>query len=420
MALSRSDKTIDFIDRKSLTFGFAVIGAILVVICAYILIAGSAALRKNESLLSSQTVVINFTSERPDAAVEQPEQSVPPKGIETHHDEKQDHDDHNNVAHNDHSATEPSTPAEDLKPAQPVKPLLETKKDGPLSSAPDPNIIEKTAAGSLPIVSGTGQSPFLTYKKPFYDDIQKPVIALAVVDFGLSEKVSSDMLRAFPSEISFILNPYIQDADTWQKKAREHGHEVWLQLPIQNSKFPLHDYGPNTLLSQASLSYNQDLLLKTLATTTGYAGVAAETDNVFLESKPMFQALLRSIFDRGLGYYELNTDGPLYVETFALNNNTPYMRNQITVDGTKEQVAEQLKKLEGRAKGQGFSLGHIVAKPSAVPIINAWAASLKKNDFVLAPLSYISVAQNQRPRPLNAPPEEIKEVEAIPVKTKEQ
>ena len=64
----------------------------------------------------------------------------------------------------------------------------------------------------------------------------------------------------------------------------------------------------------------------------------------------MLQTILRSIFERGLGYFELNPDGPLFIETFALNNSTPYMRNQFKIEGPPKQVQTQLKNIEALAK----------------------------------------------------------------------
>lgn len=378
MDLLQTDKIIEHIDIKSLIYGFAGVLSCLIIALFYIFISGPGIVQERQSTLASHTVTIHYNEPKEPDIVE-------------------------------------SSSAKILMIQQPKThtPLSKIKKDESLSIAPDPNIIEETNVGFSPIISGTGQTPFTTYKKPFFDDISTPVISLAVLDYGLSERLSAKMLQAFPSEITFILNPYTIEAETWQQKARKAGHEIWLHLPIQNNKYPAHDYGPKTLLAHSSLSYNQNHLAKILSSATGYTGVAGETDNVFARSKPMLQSILRNIFKRGLGYYELNINGLLFIEAFAMNNNSPYIRNQFYINGSPEDVKEQLIALEKKATKDGYSLGYIVANPSIVPLINQWATSLKDREFILAPLSYISVAQNQRPKPINA--KEVDEVGAVPV-----
>ena len=254
-----------------------------------------------------------------------------------------------------------------------------------LVPAPFDGLYEENEHGDkLPIVGENKLTPFKAYKKPFAVSGENPVIAIVVLDYGLSGQFSELALKTMPAEVSLILSPYSDHTDSWQQRAREAGHEVWLYLPIQNQMKPLQDPGQQALLSRASLKYNQERLGWALSRTTGYAGVVSYSDEAFNEATPMLQNLFKSVFSRGLGYIELNPKAPPFIETIALSQNTPYARNQIFLENTS------LRRLEQRAKEYGYAVGILKPYPNAMKSAHRWMDTLSSKGFTIVPVSAIA------------------------------
>lgn len=240
--------------------------------------------------------------------------------------------------------------------------------------------------GMLPKISPRGLTPFHGYKKPFKPS-GKPIIALAISNFGLSQNDSQKLLEKMPENVTFILTPYASDVQAWQQKAREGGHETWLYIPAENETATIADPGSQALLSHSNIQYNKDRLDWALSLTTGYAGIAMDMDNTFLEVKPMLTTLMEDNFKRGLGYFEMNAKGPTLIETLAIESKMPYIRSAATLTGNS------FDNLEIAAQGRG-AVGAVI-RPDQIDQEKfiQWVASLESKGFELAPLSALAQGQ---------------------------
>ena len=253
----------------------------------------------------------------------------------------------------------------------------------PLSPAPIKGLTKDSQFGKLPIISEKGVTPFMAYKKPF--SIPKgPIIAIAVAGYGLSAQASAEVLASVPAEVSLILSPYAEDADKWQKQARETGHEIWMQVPIQAKNYPVDDPGPKALLTRYGLQQNQNILDWVLARTTGYAGFAATTDDAFAGSAQQLDSLLKSAFGRGLAFFEMNPAADPMIETMALTSHYPYARSSFYLDETS------LKALEAEARNKGYVVGILRPNPKSISALNKWLATLPSKNITLVPVSLIA------------------------------
>jgi polysaccharide deacetylase 2 family uncharacterized protein YibQ len=258
-----------------------------------------------------------------------------------------------------------------------------------LIQAPVTGLYEDSKFGKLPIVKADGKTPFTVYKKPFLLNRDHPAIAIAVLSYGLSPLLSEKMLRELPPSVTFILNPYTNAPDEWQKKARTNGHEIWMQLMFENSDFPKYDPGAMGLMSDVSMKFNQDRLLWTLGRTAGYAGIAAFTDETLEKATPMFTSIANDIFSRGLGYFELSAGANSFIEPLAVEKNTHSVRNFITLDdlGTE---SEGIKAVMQQVQTVGGAT--IVIKPTPINIdaLKIWIQSLEDAGIHLVPVSALA------------------------------
>lgn len=278
---------------------------------------------------------------------------------------------------------------EPIETALPLEPAEHTQTEiisgGALRSAPMEGLYEETQNGPLPIISADGLSPFMAYKKPF-SLTGKPLIAVVVLDFGLSALLSDQLIAQLPPEISLILSPYAADAEQWQKKARDNGHETWLQLPLENRKFISNDPGPQALLAQASIKYNQDRLGWILSRAPGYAGVAGETDEIFDHASNTLSGVFKNIFSRGLGYLEMNPQAGPAIEEISLGNKSPYARSDLFIEDVS------LKAIEKQASDRGYVIGIIRPTPNNIKALTTWFNTLDAKGYTLAPVSAIAEA----------------------------
>lgn len=258
-----------------------------------------------------------------------------------------------------------------------------------LPSAPVDGVFEEAPEGLLPACGPGKLTPFLAYRKPFTLNRDKPAIAVAVLDYGLSAPISEEILKELPASVSLILTPYSMDAVHWQELAREDGHEIWMQMMIQNEDFPRSDPGAKGLMTHVSLKYNQDRYLWTLARTTGYAGIAAFTDRSLESARPMFEHIAEDIVKRGLGYFELSTSRYSFFEPLVLDGGRPATHAHLQIKDVSP-GSKELAEVDRMIGENGGAIVTLKPTPANIKALKAWIASVQERGIELVPVSAIA------------------------------
>ncbi len=272
-----------------------------------------------------------------------------------------------------------------------------------LRSSPIEGLVENTPQGPLPQKREyDGMTPFNAYKRPYDFADDTPLVALLVKDFGLSQNLSREAMAKLPAEISFLVSPYSDDIQGISTAARNHGHETWLETPMENRGFEEADPGPTIIMSRSSLKDNEVVLRKLMALFHGYAGIAGFVDNSFNNfAATMMDALIGNAFERGIGYIDLNPDAPPLMPRLAFNYSAPYAR----ADKQADDLAA-LEALEKKASENRFALGTIQLTPYNLKTIVSWIQSLKEKNITLIPASAIADAPTRLMGSMAAPPPE--------------
>ena len=145
-----------------------------------------------------------------------------------------------------------------------------------LPTAPIKGMAEQGAHGLLPQISATGQTPAKVYARPVtarQADPNTAKIAIMIGGMGLSAFGTSVAINRLPENITLAFAPYAKGLQSWVNKARQNGHEVMLQLPMEPFDYPDNDPGPHTLLSSLPPPDNVRRLEWLLSRFTGYFGV---------------------------------------------------------------------------------------------------------------------------------------------------
>jgi len=282
---------------------------------------------------------------------------------------------------------QPPSPAKAAAPDQ----SSDTNKNA-LAKAPIEGLYEPTNMGPLPKARmEDGLTPFEAYRKPFTPTPGKALIALVIYDIGLSASASQIALEDFPATVSLALSPYAHNLMEWSERARNSGHEIWLQAPIQPQNFPQTDSGPNTLYIQASLEQNQGRLLNTMTQAAGYAGIVTTDDHSFTQALMDGNPLIRQILGRGLGLVNSRTDQNLLSETLIRQNQYPYAENNVWIDSQldPDAIMRNLNLLQLKAQRDGQAIAFLNPYPLSMDMTLKWISTLDSKAIQLVPLSTI-------------------------------
>ena len=258
-----------------------------------------------------------------------------------------------------------------------------------LRSSPIEGLSQNTPGGLLPQKrKHDALTPFDAYKRPYSFADKTPLVALLVQDFGLSQSLSQEALEKLPPEISVLVSPYSDNIQEIATSARNHGHETWLETPMENRQFEFADPGPTIIMSRHGLKENQEIMDKLMTQFHGYAGIAGYVDNSFNNfAATMMDALMEKVFERGIGYIDLNPAAPPLMPRLSFNAGSAYAR----VDTRANDLAT-LEELEEKARSNRFALGAIQLTPYNLKVIEDWVQSLKDKNITLVPASAIADA----------------------------
>lgn len=255
-----------------------------------------------------------------------------------------------------------------------------------LAPAPDPRISEPNRHGLMPKL-GEGKVRALDIYARAEEPGTGPRIALVVTGLGVGQAATAGATARLPAAVSLAFVPYGAEAERAAARARDAGHEVFLQVPMEPFDYPDSDPGPQTLLTALKGPENADRLAWALARFPGYVGVAN-----FMGSKLMadsaFEPVLREIGARGLGFLDDGT-GPKPASAPANKTRTPLARAEIVLDATPraDAIDAALAQAEARARANGFVLVSSSGAPLSVDRIARWAKEIEARGLRLVPAS---------------------------------
>lgn len=250
-----------------------------------------------------------------------------------------------------------------------------------LRAAPDPALVEHTAAGDLPRVGPDGLRPAEAYARPVAAlptaRMGSPRLALLVGDLGPDQAQSAAAIERLPSAVSLAFRPDGPDAAGAVARARAEGHEVVLELP--------------GAAPPAASGTGDDALRDlhaAMARFPGYIGVTAEIGGSFPAQAGRGGLTLRDLASRGL---------LLIDNTAAVPGRSPAapgalaVSPDVVVDGrlAPGSVAAAFAQLEETARINGHALGY-AGHLSGLDAVAAALAGASTRGLVLVPVSALA------------------------------
>ena len=254
----------------------------------------------------------------------------------------------------------------------------------------DPALIENSVHGPLPRIADDGRKPMTVYAGPA-PVTTKFKIAIVVGGLGRSAAATKAALDALPAAVTLGFTPYAGDVGQWAAQARERGHEILLQIPMEPLDFPESDPGPHTLRSGQEEEANIQHLTWSLGRFTGYAGVSNQLGQRFLSDSEALAPILTYLGRRGLYFFDNGTASQSVVPMVAGQVGIPAAQSGAPLDTIQNaaEIDRRLSELETQARANGSALGSAFLYPVSVARIAAWARGLEARGFVLVPVSAI-------------------------------
>jgi polysaccharide deacetylase 2 family uncharacterized protein YibQ len=260
-----------------------------------------------------------------------------------------------------------------------------------MTAAPDPDVAEDTAEGSLPRISEDGRQPWQVYARPFNAGDQRPRIAIVVTGVGLSRVASDEALEELPPNVTLAFDVESPVVAAWCSRARQLGHETLLDLPMEPFDYARSDPGPNALLTNLPNSDNMQRFLWALRQASGYVGVTTLSGSRFTTDPDKITPILEALHKRGLMIFDARVAPHSAITDLAHNANVPVaaMTQKLDENLSPEAIDTALNQLEQTARLSGRAVGLTASLPVVIDQLKPWLKQLRRDGIALVPLSAV-------------------------------
>jgi polysaccharide deacetylase 2 family uncharacterized protein YibQ len=260
--------------------------------------------------------------------------------------------------------------------------------------ANEQSVSEPSRHGPLPKIAADGIRPsqaFARVLKPVPGMANAPRVALVIGGLGISANNTADALRKLPAAVTLAFAPYGDGIERQAAQAREKGHELLLQVPMEPFDYPDNDPGPQTLLTSLDAGQNIDRLHWSMSRFQGYVGIANAMGGRFSVSEQALGPVLREAAKRGLIYFDDATSARSLASQIAGANNLPFAKADLVIDTapTPADLDRALARLETAARAKGVAIGFASALPVSIDRIARWAKAAESRGILLVPITAV-------------------------------
>ncbi|HEX2257059.1 MAG TPA: divergent polysaccharide deacetylase family protein, partial [Afifellaceae bacterium] len=258
------------------------------------------------------------------------------------------------------------------------------------TAAPLESLIEPSAYGPIPRIADDGLRPLDAYARPARAGLgNTPRAVIILGGMGLSQTTTQRAIEALPSDVTLAFAPYGSSLQRWSGRARDKGHEILMQLPLEPFGYPEADPGPRTLLASAAPEENEDHLAWLLSRITSYAGVMNYMGARFTAEEAALRPLLAELAARGLYYVDDGSSARSKALLVGEALGAPVLAADLVIDEDRSRVAidRALTRLEEMAQSRGLAVGVASAFGTTVDALAEWIPEAQSRGIVILPAS---------------------------------
>jgi len=279
------------------------------------------------------------------------------------------------------------------EPQPAVAPAADKKPSAmnlPVENEPS-KLLEKTRYGAIPKIGPNGAKPLAVYAQVKALPVNlkdRPRIAIVISGVGISASGTADAFTLPPS-VTFAVAPYAVDVARLAERARDEGHELLLQTPMEPFDYPNNDPGPQTLLTSLTPEQNIDRLHWLMSRMQGYVGIVSYMGARFLATEPAMSPVIDEAAKRGLLFVDGGASNRSVAGSLATAKSMPYAKADLVIDATPTpvEIDRALARLEIIARESGAAIGVATAQPGTVHRVAEWMKKVEDRGFVLVPVT---------------------------------
>jgi uncharacterized protein len=262
-----------------------------------------------------------------------------------------------------------------------------------LKPAPDPRLVEKSRYGILPRIGADGARSAEIYARPTSLSAKlkagAPRIAIFIGGMGLSRGATQEAIDKLPGAVTLAFAPYGAEVEAQAARARDLGHEILLQLPMDTFSADDADPGPHTLHSDRAPEAIVDDLHWLMTRFPGYAGMTNFLGARFTADEAALAPVLREAKERGLFYVDDATARRSIADAIAARSDLPFARADVVLDADSApgSIDAALNRLEALARKNGIAVGWATGLPGSIDRVARFARSLEDRGIALVPVS---------------------------------
>jgi polysaccharide deacetylase 2 family uncharacterized protein YibQ len=219
-------------------------------------------------------------------------------------------------------------------------------------------------------------------------------VAILLRGVGRHDPDKADAIGSLPSAISLGFWPYAAEGKRLASKAREKGHEIIVQVPLEPADYPASNPGPDALLTSLTPEQNAQRLETLLKRFEGHSGVTNLMGGKMLQSKDSLKPVLEELKARGLLYIGESNNSHATARQLAREINLRFGAAEVMIDAQPSQAAidKALARLIAIARQRGSAIGIGNATALTVQQVHEWSETLAAQGITLVPVGALASA----------------------------
>lgn len=209
----------------------------------------------------------------------------------------------------------------------------------------------------------------------------KPKIAIIIDDMGVNRKNSFEVIDLdVPLTLAFL--PYAEQLGDITAKAKDHGHELMIHMPMQAMSAPV-SLGPIAIKSGMDERAVKENMAAAFASFEGYVGVNNHMGSRVTQDAQLMGWVMEALGERGLYFVDSKTIAASVAAQSARQNGLPTAERDVFLDHeeTPEFVSGALRKVEEIAANKGYAIAIGHPKDVTIAGLRGWVDDVRSRGF---------------------------------------
>ncbi len=261
-----------------------------------------------------------------------------------------------------------------------------------LPRAPLPGLTRQSPFGKVPAIASDGRKAVTSYARPYTPNANKKPVALIIGGLGIDPVLTQRVIHELPPNLTLSFAAHTQNLQTWINQARDYGHEVLIELPMEAQNHnPAEPGADKTLMADASAADNIRNLDYLLSRAQGFYAVTNYNGDRLLSRSDNMTPILTHLADSGLGFiYDGSLPAPslpALASAAGLTMTKAYA--VLDNDPSPTAIRQTLDTLKVQAGHTNPPIGIGFALPQTIDTVKIWLDTLDAAGLELAPASYV-------------------------------